>query len=408
MSRKSIRVDVLAQVVGDKGRVFATKDISEDPRFRRAHPELVDHGHFHAFVGGALSDHRVDLGIVEIRKSTSRGSLWEKQGAVAGQAVEKQTAGKAGVGPAVVPSTADEGLGPQSAGDASFTARMRRHQSWYRWRVLGLAYGTGPTPSSTSRYGNMLTPEDGAAGRNFLTTEIAQVARDRVAQGRGTVEPFRLFHNMLSSQPMCFNLFGPLVKDRELAKSLVATMVPEQVAEVTRVAIEWAPEPVEEFLGDRTAFDAFIEYETQSGQRCALGIETKLTEPFSQKEYDGDRYRRWMRVLDTPWRPEADATVHAISHNQLWRDHLLAIALRNHPRSHFAVSRLMVVYHPDDHDCGRVLSGYRRLLREGDDSLLEMPLDRLVGAWKKVVGNQHSEWLNAVSMRYLELERSNG
>ena len=27
------------------------------------------------------------------------------------------------------------------------------------------------------------------------------------------VEPFRLMHNMLSSQPMCFNLFGELTLD---------------------------------------------------------------------------------------------------------------------------------------------------------------------------------------------------
>jgi hypothetical protein len=80
MSRKSIRVDVLMLVVADATPVFATKDVSEDERTRGAHPELVDHSHYHAFVGGALSDHRVALGITEIQKDTPRGSRWQKHG----------------------------------------------------------------------------------------------------------------------------------------------------------------------------------------------------------------------------------------------------------------------------------------------------------------------------------------
>ena len=79
MSRKSIRVDVLKRVVADASQQFATKDISEDKRMRAAHPELVSHSHYHAFVGGALSDHHVQLNIVEVQKNTSRGSRWQKQ-----------------------------------------------------------------------------------------------------------------------------------------------------------------------------------------------------------------------------------------------------------------------------------------------------------------------------------------
>ncbi|HZH98130.1 MAG TPA: hypothetical protein VEX38_04095 [Fimbriimonadaceae bacterium] len=80
MSRKSIRVDVLKQVVADASQQFATKDISEDKRMQAAHPELVSHSHYHAFVGGALSDHHVLLNIVEVQKDTLRGSRWQKQG----------------------------------------------------------------------------------------------------------------------------------------------------------------------------------------------------------------------------------------------------------------------------------------------------------------------------------------
>ena len=80
MSRKEVLFNVLKQVVSDQQGEFTTKDVSEDERMRRAHPELVRHSHYHAFVGGALSDHHVALGIAEVLKATSRGSHWEKNG----------------------------------------------------------------------------------------------------------------------------------------------------------------------------------------------------------------------------------------------------------------------------------------------------------------------------------------
>jgi hypothetical protein len=79
MSRKSIRLDVLKQVVAEASRHFATRDVSEDERMKAAHPELVSHSHYHAFVGGALSDHHVLLNIVEVQKDTPRGSRWQRQ-----------------------------------------------------------------------------------------------------------------------------------------------------------------------------------------------------------------------------------------------------------------------------------------------------------------------------------------
>ena len=62
---------------------------------------------------------------------------------------------------------------------------------------------------------------------------------------------------------------------------------------MVRVQIEYAPEPRSEFLSDRTAFDVLFEYERGSGGLGFVGIETKLTEPFSVQEYQGPAYRYW-------------------------------------------------------------------------------------------------------------------
>jgi hypothetical protein len=80
MSRKAIRSDILRLVLADLGPVFATKDVSENERVRKAHRTLVSHRNYHAFVGGGLSDNHVALGIEHVGESKARrGARWVKK-----------------------------------------------------------------------------------------------------------------------------------------------------------------------------------------------------------------------------------------------------------------------------------------------------------------------------------------
>ena len=403
-SYKQVDIGVVRVVVGQLGGQFSTRDVSDDGRMLTAHPSLRLHSHYHAFVGRAISEYRSELGVDELRKGTARGSVWGKKATSAAPAPAR----------AAVPPLADRSgdaldLGPQYGRDSPFTARMRRHQSWYRAAVLRVPCGTGPRPDSTARYGNMLTRGDGARGLNFLTPAAFRVAQERVAAGGGAVEPFRLFHNMLSSMPMCFNLFGPLVGEPALAGRLVGGLLPGEVAEVRAVHLEYAPEPASGYLDDRTAFDAFIEYRRPDGALAALGIETKLTEAFSGRHYDRPAYRRWMQGPRSPWREDAHDLVDAVEHNQLWRDHLLAVALRDRAGSPYAACRLALVRHPEDWDCAGVVAGYRELLKPEDDTFLDLPLDELLDRWAAgEPGAPHDGWLGELRRRYLDLQLGDG
>lgn len=79
MSWKLIKLSVLTKVVDGQSRIFVTKDVSDDKRMQHAHPNLINHSHYHSFVGRALSEYHQTLGIVEIKKKTKRGSRWEKK-----------------------------------------------------------------------------------------------------------------------------------------------------------------------------------------------------------------------------------------------------------------------------------------------------------------------------------------
>ena len=293
------------------------------------------------------------------------------------------------------------GIGPQVGGDRSFKRRMRLHQSWYRHAILSAPYGTGSGPVARY-YGSMLDAASAEQGLNFHSPHIHAAARDRLTEGGGVVDADRLLRNMLSSQPMCFNLFGELAHDLGLATTLARVLWGDHVHMVTDVRFEWAPTPEAEFLDDRTAFDAIIEYQASDGQLGFIGIETKLTEPFSEVEYHGEKYRRWM-TPNAPWRADAADAVSLVQHNQLWRDHLLAWSLLSHPSSEYGHGRLAVVFHPEDRGTGDVVEGYRQLLR--DDATLEaLDLGAIMSAWRPHVG----EWAAEFERRYVDLSGSEG
>ncbi len=392
----TVDIRELQKAIDRLGDVFVTKDVSEQQELKRAHPAEAAHSHWHAFVGRSISVHRGELGVESIGKS-ARGERWSKR-AGARRPIEP-------VDTRAVPAAESSELGPQYAGDAPFTARHRFHQSWWRAKVLAVPCGVGPTASSPNRYGNMLDAASGAAGMNFLTPEIFAVVRARLAEGGG-VERYRLLHNMLSSQPMCFNLFGPLVGNTERATRLLRSLFGEEVARVRRVAIEWAPSPAESYLADRTSFDAMIEYERSDGSLVLVGIETKLTDSFSQNPYDRDAYRRWMRSPRSPWREDAWDAVATPRHNQLWRNHLLAIAARELAGSHYADVRSVVVIHPGDQDGRDAVASYSRLLKHNESTFTVRTLDEVAAAFARAICAEEESWLDAFRRRYLALELS--
>ncbi len=294
--------------------------------------------------------------------------------------------------------------------DDTFTGRMRFHQSWYRRHVLGLP--PGPNPSARGElYGNMLCEKDGKAGWNFVTGAVHAYADGRLAKDPTHIEEERLRNNLLSSQPMCFNLFAPLDLDRNLATRLIRALPGfEHVARVTDVKLEYAPTPKEDFLNDGTSFDAWVEYERRSdGALGFVAIETKLTEPFSPTHRDfTERYRRWKVEPAWWWRDGAEDHFPNKLYNQLWRNHLLAFALRYQKALKYAECFCAVVSHPQDVSCPKAVTDYGgHLLPAGKETLLPWSLETLINAWLPLAATrEETSWLQAFRLRYLDLDAS--
>lgn len=265
--------------------------------------------------------------------------------------------------------------------------------------MLGVPAGTGPQPGSHTTYGNMLNAEDGAAGRNFLNSEIQAVAEARIAEG-GTVEPFRCRHNMLSSQPMCFNLFGPLARRPELAAAFV-TSVTGRVVEIEAGGLRIEDSPGH--LDDRTGLDASIRYVTADGARGVLGIETKLTEQFSAKVYALDSRPAYRRYSEAPGSPFALDRLEALTDarwNQLWRNQMVCEAIKDEEQRDHAEQ---VVVFPDDMgDTADLVQQYASLLAR-PAAVRAMTLSATVNALRAGADREDTEWLRAFRTRYVDL-----
>lgn len=207
-------------------------------------------------------------------------------------------------------------------------AKYRRLQSWYRERVLRARPGAFMNYEALGSYLHADEIKD-RPDLNFLNGAAFAHAEEREAQVKlegGTLEPNRLRQNLLSSMPLCFNLFGALLGEPEFL-DLFRVLFDADAIRILDVVCEWAPQPPSEHLADRTAFDAVVFYETGVGPRF-FGIETKYTEPFSAKEYESERYTAVTRESGWFSHPEqAIVELNGRKSNQLWRNVLLAASV---------------------------------------------------------------------------------
>jgi len=281
------------------------------------------------------------------------------------------------------------------ASDTLHRAQYRLLQSWYREVHLRV----GPGYNGRQYVGSLLPQEAASRGLNFLTPEVHAYVRRRVPQIQaegGTVDATRLQTNLLSSQPLCCNVFGHLSRRLAAAAPVLSTTFGTRVDEVTRIVVEWAPDP-DAHLGDRTAFDAFVEYRA-GGQPWFLGIEVKYTEPFSQRPYDRPEYRRVTRdcglfVDDAADRLREPAT------NQLWRQVLLTASLTR--AEGYAGGHAAVLTLEGDGGAAKAVAGLTAELRSAAGRPLVGSLERLVtaAAEQPALG----EWAEALRTRYLDL-----
>lgn len=281
--------------------------------------------------------------------------------------------------------------------DSARTSRYRALQSWYRQERLEVPPGRdlrGRTIAS------MLPAEAliDRPGLNFITPEAAGYASTRAGQvvaSGGTLDGDRLRRNMLSSMPMCFNIFGSLRVQPEFP-ALMNELFAIDVASIEAVECEWAPDRTLH-LNDRTAFDAFVVYRDPGDRRCFLAIETKYTEPFSQKEYDSQLYRD-VTVGSGYFIEGASKHLVGRATNQMWRMTMLAASMLH--RKDFDDGSVAVLSLANDRHARAAVEGVRAQV-VNYEFVKSVSLEDLAMAASRYASLR--SWATAFQTRYLDL-----
>ena len=248
------------------------------------------------------------------------------------------------------------------AKDTEFSAFARLLQS--KWRKKK------KYPEQKGKYGNYMTIDYAKETKaNFLTDRIGALVQYEVykakMEGRMISEP-RIWNNMLSSQTLCFNLFGELHYDLKLATKFFQKLFPGKIKEVKEVKFEYSPGRGDRnYTGDRSAFDVFIEYTNKKRKRGFIGIEVKYAENMKgNKKKAADTFKSH-RSCYLPIAKDAGifpkSTIDILKESplqQIWRDHLLAFATRKDYDEGFFV----FLYPEKNEECKNAIEEYIKLL----------------------------------------------
>lgn len=115
----------------------------------------------------------------------------------------------------------------------------------------------------------MVSNRVGQRGINLADPTLIPLVRYEIAYREvgALIYVERPWNNLLASQALTFNLFGPLKQNLALTTAVMRRLIPDMVGEVTDVVFEHSPGRGHPgFTADHTAFDVLLRCSTPQGQ----------------------------------------------------------------------------------------------------------------------------------------------
>lgn len=265
---------------------------------------------------------------------------------------------------------ADHVRGDREATD--FKRRARWQQRWWR-EAQGLPMGHNPVPGGGERPNGSRIPLEAALvdGSNLLSAEIVQAVHQRIErpQRHQMLDEARLWSDLLSSMPMCFNLFGEAAVDDGRLAAAVDALWPDHPSVASELIFEWSPGRRDcDYLSNRTAFDAAVLLDLGGEERGVIGIETKYHEHMKRERtpHEQRRLPRYREVTEQSgiFKAGWEAEVVGTDLQQIWLDHLLVLAMLQHPTERWAWGRLVLVHPAANGNVAAAADRYRAVLAD--------------------------------------------
>lgn len=296
-----------------------------------------------------------------------------------------------------------------------------RYQAYYRylqslWRVSkNIPVKKSNGQSDNDVCGNYTSDPDA----NFMTDGIRSLVNHELApenKGDRLIEETRLRSNLLSSQPLCFNLFGELKLNLKKALQFFNTLYDNYFKSIDKIEFEYNPARRDPRLtGDRSAFDVFVEYTSVFRKKGFIGIEVKYSETLNEgaatvedilnKQFCNeprtrrDRYRELSEGLFAETSYEELEQLPAF---QIWRDHLLAVSMCKAFPEKYDEGIFLFLAPFSNKNCRDGVEKYKNLLLNPEVSLdshfCYAWLEEYIDTLDKVFGE---DWTKDMKIRYL-------
>ena len=271
--------------------------------------------------------------------------------------------------------------------DSAFQSALRLMQAlWRESRDLPLGQANGKPMGSA-----LAMPVAQEKLLNFLTPAIGELATTAAPDASP-----RLYENLLSSQPLCFNLFGELALDVDLATAVARQLWPDDVDQVTSVEFGWSPSGEGERPADAGAFDVVMFHSTPAGGTGFVAFKVKYHENMRVKvlphaEVNDDIARRADVFASAEFALLASPPL-----QQIWLSHLLGLSMIE--SDGFDVGRVVVTAPSINDRCAAIVADYGRNLV--DHSTFEsLTLEQLVDT---IAQCTNARWVWEFRNRYLD------
>ncbi|OCW92361.1 hypothetical protein A9168_16420 [Macellibacteroides sp. HH-ZS] len=244
-------------------------------------------------------------------------------------------------------------------------------------------------------------------GENFLTKKIFELVKNVVnnnSDKKKVIQEPRIWTNLLSSQPMAFNMFGELVENLDLCKKTFEELYPErEINEILRIEFEYSPERKSgKYTNDNSAFDVFIEYMNNRDEKCFFGIEVKYAENLNDKPSSHKNEYEVVADKSMIFRKESIDSLKEKPIQQIWRDHLLALSMFMKSND-YKIGDFIYLYPSENKNCRIGIEKYKETFKESVESYFKpLTLEKLVGVVKKYCADN---WINEFENRYLNFDK---
>jgi len=289
--------------------------------------------------------------------------------------------------------------------DTRFRSVARLRQSLWR-EEHGYACGRYTHPDGrTCRLGSLVSARVGQRGINLIDPSLIPLVQYEIAYREvgAVIHVERLWCNLLTSQALTFNIFGPFKQRPSLATAVMRRLVPDLVGEVTDILFEHSPgRGHSAFTADHTAFDVLIRCTTPQGHSACIAIELKYSEAPSGLASPGrPRYDALSRSAGVFRDPDAPALRYAPV-EQFWRQQLLLTAMLE--RGLYDTGRLIVIAPAPNAECQAAVTRYCSELISSDPAEVRFQAITLEDFTTALGSAGAHTFAGRIAERYLNLE----